>query len=102
MTPERRRVRVSEAFFVQLDEQLGPDRGPEGQPSATDFLVLELPTVVDRFASGFGDLPEIVDGLPVGRMLIARGLLVRAFAVYGLEMLDGSIELIGVELDLSP
>lgn len=35
-------------------------------------------------------------------MLVARGLLVRAFAVYGLAMLDGSVELIGVELDLSP
>lgn len=86
MTPERRRVRVGEAFFAQLDGQLTPDRGPQGQPSSTDFDAL----------------PEIVEGFGGARMLIARGLLVRAFAVYGLLMADDSIELIGVELDVSP
>jgi hypothetical protein len=34
-------------------------------------------------------------------MLIASGVLVRAFAVYGLLMSDDSIELIGVELDMA-
>lgn len=63
---------------------------------------MELPAVVDRFATDFEGLPEIVDGFPGGRMFIARGLLVRAFAVYGLLVADGSIELIGVELDTSP
>lgn len=101
MTGQRRRVRVAEAFFAQLDDQLGPDRGPEGQPSATDFLVLELPPVVDRFATDFEALPEIVDGFAAARMLIAPGLLVRAFAVYGLLLPDGSIELIGIEVDLN-
>jgi len=81
VTPSRRQVRVSEGFFAQLDEQLGPDRGPSGQPSATDFLVLELPAVVERFATDFEGLPEIVDGFPAARMFIAHGLLVRAFAV---------------------
>lgn len=37
-----------------------------------------------------------------GRMLIARGLLVRAFAVYGLLIDDDAIELIGIDLDLDP
>lgn len=72
MTPERRRVRVGEAFFAQLDGQLGPDRGPEGQPSSTDFLVLDLPPVVDRFATDFEGLPEIVEGFGGARMLVAR------------------------------
>lgn len=99
MSPGRRTVRVTDAFFRQLDEQLGQDRGPSGQPSATDFLVIELPAVVDRFATGFDALPEIIEGLSAGRMLIVPGLLVRAFAVYGLLLADGSIEIIGVELD---
>jgi hypothetical protein len=43
----RRIVRVTDAFFEQLDTQLGADRGPQGAPSATDFLVLELPPIVD-------------------------------------------------------
>lgn len=101
MTSQRRNVRVGDGFFHQLDTQLGPDRGPNGEPSATDFLVLELPIVVDRFATAFTELPEIIEGFPAGRMLIARGLLVKAFAVYGIEVLDGSIDLIGVELDLT-
>jgi hypothetical protein len=49
----RRLVRVTDAFFEQLDAQLGADRGPHDEPSATDFLVLELPPIVERFASGF-------------------------------------------------
>ena len=102
VTQPRRHVRVSDAFFRRLDDQLKPDRGPDGQPSATDFLVRELPEVVDRFATDFEGLPEIIDGVPGGRMLIAGGLLVRAFVVYGVLLDDGSIELIGVEFDTSP
>lgn len=100
MTLGRRSVRVTDAFFEQLDEQLGPDRGPSGEPSATDFLVIELPAVVDRFATDFDSLPEIIEGFSAGRMLIVPGLLVRAFAVYGLLIADDAIEVIGVELDL--
>ncbi|MCA1705063.1 MAG: hypothetical protein LC808_18100 [Actinobacteria bacterium] len=102
MTSPRRQVRVGEGFFRRLDEQLGPGRGPGGEPSATDFLVRELPDVVERFATDFDGLPEVVEGFSGGRMLIARGLLVRAFAVYGLLIDDGAIELIGIDLDLDP
>ena len=101
MPADRRIVRVSNSSFESLDEQLGSERGAHGQPSATDFLVLDLPTVVERFATDFEGLPEIVDGYSSGRMLIARGKLVRTFAIYGLLMADGSIELIGVDIDLS-
>jgi hypothetical protein len=96
----RRIVRVTDAFFEQLDAQLGADRGPHGEPSATDFLVLELPPIVERFASGFDDLPEVVVGLPAARVLIASGILVRGVAVYGLLVTDDTIDLVGVELDL--
>ncbi len=99
MTAQRRSVRVTDEFFAQLDAQLGPQRGDNGEPSATDFLVLDLPAVVDRFATGFDTLPEIVEGFDAGRMLIATGVLVRSFVVYGLLMSDNSIELLGIELD---
>jgi hypothetical protein len=46
----RRTVRVDQAFFDDLDHQLGSDRGPNGEPSNTDFIVIDLPTVVDEFA----------------------------------------------------
>jgi hypothetical protein len=52
VTDPRRRVRVAESFFEQLDELLPSDRGPNGEPSATDFLVIDLPSIVDTFATG--------------------------------------------------
>ena len=54
----RRIVRASTAFFHDLDRQLGPDRGPHGEPSATDFLVIEVPAIVEQCATGFDTLPE--------------------------------------------
>ena len=99
MAPERRIVRVSASFFDQLDEQLRPERGPHGEPSATDFVVLELPSVVERFASDFDSLPELFEGTPGARVLIALGLLVHAFAVYGVLVTDGSVELIGISIE---
>jgi hypothetical protein len=53
----RRRVRVDSAFFADLDAQLGDTRGPLGEPSSTDFLVIELPTIVDEFAEEFESIP---------------------------------------------
>jgi hypothetical protein len=96
VTEDRRSVRVGQGFFDQLDATLGTSRGPNGEPSATDFLVFELPAIVERFATDFDALPEIMEGLPRGRMLIVTGLLVRAVAVYGLLQPDDSIELIGL------
>lgn len=101
MTDLRRRVRVTESFFEQLDELLTSDRGPTGEPSATDFLVIDLPSIVDTFATGFDALPEVIEGVPSARMLIAAGRLVGRFVVFGLEAADGSIDLIGLDLDLS-
>src|SRR3954452_7168095 len=82
-----------------LDDALGADRGPNGEPSASDFIVLELPPIVDRFAIDFDGLPEIAEGVPAGRMLITSGVLVRAVAVFGLATSDTTIGLIGVTIE---
>lgn len=95
----RRVVRVSTDFFDQLDRQLGAARGPAGEPSATDFIVFDLPTIVERFAVRFDDLPEAVEGIGVARVVVGTGAVVRAFAVYGLLLTDGAVELIGVDID---
>ena len=95
----RRVVRVTDAFFEQVDDALGLDRGPNGEPSATDFIVLELPSIVERFATDFEGLPEIVEGVAAGRMLITSGVLVRAVAVFSLAMSDTTIDLIGVTIE---
>ena len=46
----RRSVRVDAQFFAELDAQLRELRGPGGEPSASDFLVIDLPTISDAFA----------------------------------------------------
>jgi len=99
MVAERRVVRVSSAFFDQLDEQLQTERGPSGEPSAADFVVMELPSIVERFALEFDRLPQTIEGLPGARMVIAPGLLVRAFAVYGVVDTDDVIELVGIIIE---
>gem|GEM_PF-6043896 len=40
---EWREVRVTATLLEELDRQLGSERGPNGEPSATDFLVMDLP-----------------------------------------------------------
>ena len=95
----RREVRTSTAFFEMLDSQLPPVRGPSGEPSATDFLVIDLPEIVEALAGEFDVLPEVIEGIRSARVYIGAGALVSAVAVYGVEVVDGVVELIGVEID---
>jgi len=46
----RRQVRVDPTFFDRLDELLAPERGSDGTPSATDFLLHDLPAIIDLLA----------------------------------------------------
>jgi hypothetical protein len=56
----RRTVRVDIQFFTELDAQLGETRGPNGEPSATDFLLIDLPTIADAFAERFDEFPRSI------------------------------------------
>ena len=95
----RREIRVAESFFEELDTQLGSERGPNGEPSATDFIVMDLPQIVDEFAQRFDELPEAVAGVSAVRMLVGVGALVTAYVVHAAETTSGAVELIGVEID---
>ena len=95
----RREVRVADSFFEELDTQLGEQRGPNGEPSATDFIVLDLPRIVEEFSVRFDELPEAVPDVGAVRMLIGIGTLAVAYVVHGVETSSGHVELIGVELD---
>ena len=95
----RREVRVAESFFEELDLQLGPDRGPAGEPSATDFILIDLPRVVSEFATRFEQLPAAIPGVESIRMLIGLGSLTVAYVVHGSETADGVVHLVSVEID---
>jgi hypothetical protein len=96
----RRIVRVTDDLFEDLDRYLGPERGPNGEPSAMDFLRLDLMAIVDVIAERFDQLPEAIPGHPEYRILITAGRLVPRVAVMGMLSPDGAIELIQLDLDL--
>lgn len=95
----RREVRVADSFFDQLDSQLPPERGPHGEPSATDFVAFVMPEIIDRFAERFDELPEALPGVSATRVFLGSGVLVRAVAVVGLLINDGAVELVGIGID---
>ena len=100
MSVERFEVRATADFFQDLDRQLRSERGPHGEPSSTDFQTFELLNIVERFAIGFAELPELIPGRSDYRVLISAGVLVRAYSVVGQLRPDGAVELITLELDL--
>jgi hypothetical protein len=100
VTAERREVRATVEFFEDLDRQLRSERGPNGEPSTNDFQTYELLEIVERFATGFDELPEVIAGRSDYRVLIATGMLVRGYSVIGQLASDGAVELIGLDLDL--
>lgn len=100
MTNDRLEVRATLEFFADLDRQLGSDRGPNGEPSTNEFQGFELLPIVDRFATDFAGLPELIPGRSDYRVLIATGVLVRGYSVVGQLAGDGAIELVALELDL--
>ncbi len=100
MSGDRRTVRTTQQFFEDLDRQLPPERGPNGEPSAHDFQVYELLRVVEQFAVEFDSIAELIPGRPEYRILITAGLLVPRFAVTGQLASDGAVELVRLRLDL--
>lgn len=101
MTEARRTVRATRAFFDDLDAQLGPERGPNGEPSTSDFQVVELLPIIERFATGFDNLPEFIEGRPDYRVLITAGMLIPRIAVTAQLAPDDAVELVALDIDTS-
>lgn len=95
----RRPVRVDPQFFAELDAQLGETRGPNGEPSSTDFLLLDLPSIANAFAESFDELPAMFAGREDYRYLVATGRLIAAAVVIGQLRPDDSSILFGIEID---
>lgn len=100
MSP-RRVVRVAQSFFDRLDQLLPADRSSSGVPSATDFLLHDLPAAIDRLADDYERVTLEVEAVPGVRVLIAAGRLVERLAVYSVLASDDSIEVIYLEIDES-
>ncbi|HET9653909.1 MAG TPA: hypothetical protein VFP72_01015 [Kineosporiaceae bacterium] len=99
----RRVVRVSPELFVLLDEQLPHERGPNGEPSAAEFAANDLISIIERFATRWDELPMPIRGRPDYRVLITTSRLVPFVSVRGqLSPVDGAVELIDVDIDLTP
>lgn len=68
---------------------------------SADFLSIDMLEIVEWFATRLDSIPQLFDGRTDYRVLVKNGLLVRAMEVIGVEGHDGSVELVGLELDLS-
>ena len=55
--------------------------------------------IVERFATGFDELPRLIEGRDDYRVLIGAGTLVSGFAVIGQLATDGSVELVQLDID---
>ncbi|HYZ99457.1 MAG TPA: hypothetical protein VE575_11945 [Acidimicrobiales bacterium] len=99
---QRRLVRVAPSFFDRLDELLPGGRTAAGQPSATDFLLHELPRIIDRLAQDYESVTLAVPSRPGLRVLITAGALVPTVAVYTVLAADGAVEIISLDIDQPP
>ena len=90
------------AVFERLDELLPAERGADGTPSATDFLLHDLPAIIDLLAEDFLGRTSPVADDPEIRVLIAAGALVSFVAIYGVLAADNAVDVIYVELGWRP
>ena len=61
---------------------------------------MDLPTIAEVFAESFDDLPAMFDGRTDYRYLVSTGSLVAAAVVVGQLVADGTIVLVGIDIDL--
>lgn len=95
----RREVRFTDQFFDRLDELLPSERPGDGSPSASDFLLHDLPNVIDAMADDFEGvtLPSGYD--EATRVLVAPGLLARSFVVYATLAAGDVVEVFYIDVD---
>ena len=88
-----RQVRFTQTFFDRLDDLLPDERGADGSPSATDFLLYELPRIRDLLASDFERNTLPAEEPPV-RLYVGTGTLVKSVALYAVIAADEAVEVI--------
>lgn len=96
---QRRQVRVASSFFDRLDELLPEERSAGGDPSTADFLLHEIPSIIDRLAENFESVTLAVGEVPHVRVLILAGVLVARIAIYSVLAPDNAVEIVFLDID---
>lgn len=95
-----RAVRFTEDFFARLELLLPEDRGGDGTPSITDFLVFDVPPIRDKLARNF-EAETLPTEDPLVRVHIGAGILVNHIAVFATLGNDGAVEAFWSTIDRS-
>ncbi len=93
-----REVRVSNAFFDDVDALFPPERGPSGQPSADDVIRFVLPSLIANIGDRYDGVSDLSD-TPGVRAFVLPGVLVPVVVVYAGELPDGVVYLLGLEIE---
>lgn len=94
-----RPVRVRSSFYRDV-QSLRPERGPNGEPSAADFLAFDLPEIIAEFATNWDKLPRHLPDHPFYRELVGHGLTVYAYQAVGQLGPDEAVELVRIYFDI--
>jgi hypothetical protein len=97
----RRVVRVATSFFDRLDQLFPEERSVDGAPSATDFLLHDLPNIIDSLALNYLERTAIVQGREPIRVYLTGSILVSFVAIYAAEAADSSVDLLWIDIDRS-
>lgn len=92
-------MRITDTFEADLDRQLPAERSSTGVPSRLDFLLYELPDIVEVFATEFDSLPGISGAPSNVRRLVGRGQLMELYFVAGRLTDDSIVELQMIEIE---
>ncbi|MGH1490140.1 MAG: hypothetical protein ACRBK7_12230 [Acidimicrobiales bacterium] len=98
----RRTVRTTDSFEADIDRQLPDERSAHGVPSRFDFLLYEVPHIIEAYASGFDELPTIAGAPGNVRALVGHGQLVRLYFIAGKLNEYDIIELQAIDIELWP
>ncbi len=85
-------------LLTLLRQSRPAERSSAGAPSPLDFLLCELPDIVEVFATESDSLPGIFRAPSYVRTLLGRGQLVKLSFVAGRLTDDGIVELRMIEL----
>jgi len=73
---------------------------PNGEPSSSDFLLVDLPPIAEEFAERFDSLPQMYEQRSNYRYLVTTGRLASAALIVGQLSADDTIALVSVEIEL--